>query len=223
MDFFAKIFQTITYWPTIWILKFFLRYEVQGQENLNGLENKSFIFASNHASGVLDGPISAATMPRKHGAFCPWDFFPVHFLVYKEFFSWRNRFPFPFSVLAMLYVRANDSISIEYPAKDIGTLLAPAVSVLKNGGKIWIYPEGKKSDDGKLAKKGGRGAAYLHQQTGAVIVPVGINGTFGVTFKKIILRKLKVTVKIGEPIHFLPQATLEEDTTLIMQKIGELL
>ena len=43
--------------------------------------------------------------------------------------------------------------------------MAEAVKALEKGAKIWIYPEGKLTLDGKL-QPGKKGAAYLHQTTG---------------------------------------------------------
>jgi 1-acyl-sn-glycerol-3-phosphate acyltransferase len=215
----AKIFQAITYWPIYLFLKFFLRYEVEGQENLRGLENKSVIFASNHAS-YIDGPISAAAMPR--GSFYPHKFFPIRFLVLREFFNWKNRFSFPVSVLMISYVHINGSIPVDKARGDLYKALKDAVEVLNNNARVWIYPEGGMTKDGKL-RQGKRGVASLHQQTGAPIVPVGIIGNFGILSAKTLLRKNKVRVKIGKPIYSLGEISLEEGAEKVMTEIARLI
>lgn len=206
--------QQITYWPIYLVLKLFFRYQVEGQENLKGLGDKPVIFVSNHAS-YLDGPVCAAAMPRELVA--PHKFFPIRFLVVEEYFNyWKNSFPFPLSLFVAAYVRTNGSILVVRGLGDFQKNLTEAVKALKKGAKIWIYPEGKLTLDGKL-QQGKKGAAYLHQTSGAVIIPVALNGTFK------ILKSKKIKVKIGKPIHSLGNLSLEESTEKIMWEISELL
>ena len=120
----AKIVQAITYWPTYLTLRFFFHYEVEGQENLKGLEEKGVIFASNHAS-YIDGPISAASMPRN--GWWPKDFLPMRFLVFKKFFGLFGQFLFPVSVPVALYVRFNGSIPVEKSGGDLFKALRCAI------------------------------------------------------------------------------------------------
>lgn len=218
-----KIVQQLTYWPIFLTLKIIFKYEIEGQENLKGLEDKSVIFASNHASYV-DGPISAASMPRE--SLVPTSFFPIRFLAAKSFFGIKNSIPFPISLLTALYVRANGSIPIIRGAGDLSVILKAPIKMLKeNKIKLWIYPEGKMTRDGNIGK-GKRGVAFLHQQTVAPIVPVAISGNFRILnltnlFKSILgLRKLKI--KIGKPIYSLGGVSLEEGTEKVMEKIGKL-
>lgn len=216
---FSKFFQAITYWPTSLLFWFFLRYEANGQENLERLKNEAIIFVSNHAS-FIDGPISAASMPRYKRQFYPKDFFPIRFLVAKEYFNWRNSFPFPISILIAAYVRINSIPVIRGSGGDLEQKLSAVIKALKEKNKVWIYPEGKITPDGNI-QKGKKGVAFLHQQTGAVIVPVALIGTFGILSFKSFLRTRKVKVKIGKPIHSL-SGTLEQMTDKIMEEIGKL-
>ena len=208
-----RVVQQITYWPIYLVLKFLFRYRVEGQENLEGLGDKPIIFVSNHAS-LLDGPVCAAAMPRDLVA--PVKFSPIRFLVIKEHFSWKNSFPFPISLFTAFYVRVNGSIPVIHGLGDFQRNLAGAIRALRKGSKIWIYPEGKITRDGKL-QLGKKGAAYLHQATGASIVPVGLNGTFQ------ILKSKKIKIKIGKPIHSLGNLSLEESTEKIMREISKLI
>lgn len=216
----AKFTQAVTYWPTYLILKFFVCYKVEGQENLNDLEDKGVIFASNHAS-YIDGPISAASMPRS--GWYPKKFFPMRFLAAKNYFNWNNPFPFPLSIFAAAYVRLNGSIPV-LRGKDIpmGEKLNEALKKLMQKQKIWIYPEGKITKDGNL-QEGKPGMVFLHQKSGALIVPVALIGTFGILSLKNILKRQKVKVKIGKPINSLRGLTIEENVGIIMSRIQELL
>lgn len=215
-----KFVQQLTYWPIYLTLKVFFRYQIEGQENLKGLEDKPVIFASNHASFV-DGPICAAAMPRD--LVVPAKFFPIRFLAAKEYFNyWRNSFPFPLSLFIAAYVRMNGSILVIRGLGDFQQNLAEAIKALKKGAKIWIYPEGKRTRDGKL-QPGKKGAVYLHQVTGAPIVPVGVSGAFKILSPKTLLGRTKVKIRIGRPISFPNSVSLEEGTEIIMKEIAKLL
>ena len=217
---YAKFFQAFTYWPILGVLKIFAGYTVEGQENLKDSEDKAIIFASNHAS-YFDGPISAACMPRK--GFYPKNFFPVRFLSAKEFFEWKNRFRFPLSVWTALYVRINGSVSVEKTGGDLKKALHDSIVALKNQDKLWVYPEGKKSVDGKL-QEGKRGVVFLHKETGAPIVPVAIIGSHNLSsIANFLLRKNKIKIAIGKPIYLDDEISLEDGVVIVMNKIAELI
>lgn len=208
----AKIFQAITYWPFYLLLKFLVNYKVEGQENLKGLENKAVIFASNHAS-YIDGPISAASMPRN--GFYPNNFFPIQFIVFHKYFNWIY-------LLVAFYVRVNGSIRVFKAKGDLDLALKDTVKALNEGSKIWVYPEGGLTKDGKL-QQGKRGVAYLHKKTGAPIVPVALNGTFKILSLKTLLFKTNVNVRIGKPIYSLGDVSLEDGVDIVMKEIENLL
>lgn len=81
------IFQIIFYWFTYAVLKFFAHFEVEGQENLKEVENRSVIFASNHASYIDGGICCGIAMPRS--SLWPKKFLPMRFLTVDRFFTWR--------------------------------------------------------------------------------------------------------------------------------------
>ncbi len=213
----ANIVQLLTYRLVYILLRFFVHLEVRGQENLRGLEDRGIIFASNHAS-YIDGPISAVSMPCGKGEFYPKRFFPVRFLVMDRYFRWRY-------LVVALYVRVNGSIRVFRSGGNLRRSLSEAITALRRGEKIWIYPEGKLSPDGKL-QQGKRGVAYLHRETSAPVVPVGINGNFGILSFDTLLRKKKVVVNIGRPISSLDnpgKCTLETGVNKVMTAIAGLL
>ena len=215
----AKAFQAVTYWPIYSALKFFARYKIEGQENLKGLENTGVIFASNHAS-YIDPQICGMAMPRE--GLTPKKFFPLRFLAAYEFFRWfKNPALFPFSILVAAYVRLNASIPVIRGLNNIEQNLVKAIEAVKNGDKVWIYPEGRVSKDGNI-QKGKKGVVFLHQKTGAPIVPVGIIGNFGILSFKTLLRKNSVKIKIGRPIRSLIAETPEEAVSEVMRQIGDL-
>jgi len=211
----AKIFQATTYWPTYLLLKLFVKYEVEGQENLLWPEIKDgpIIFAPNHAS-YIDGPILAAAMPREEGEFYPTNFLPVRFLVYERFFRWKMFF-------VAWYVRLNGSIPIYRDGKKGNKKsLEKAVEVLEKNGKIVIFPEGKMTTDGEL-RRGRLGIMELHKDSGVPIVPVAIIGTYRLLPFHMFFRR-KVKVKIGEPLWLIKEPS-KEGVKRVMREIDKLL
>ncbi|MCK9393563.1 MAG: lysophospholipid acyltransferase family protein [Candidatus Paceibacterota bacterium] len=77
-----------------------------------------------------------------------------------------------------------------------------AIDCLKRGYSLIIYPEGKRSIDGKI-NKGKWGVAKLFLQTGVPIVPASISGAFELFPPKGKLRiKRNVLMNIGKPMFF---------------------
>jgi 1-acyl-sn-glycerol-3-phosphate acyltransferase len=72
------------------------------------------------------------------------------------------------------------------------------LAVLKNGGRLAIFPDGgtweKRIDDVKP------GAAYLSEATGAQIVPMAFAGTYRVWDKIVRLQRPHISVTIGPPL-----------------------
>jgi len=217
---FAKIVQALSYWPVYLALRLFWNYKVEGQENLRGLGNRGVIFASNHAS-VGDGPICGVSLIRNNRLY-PGQFFPVRFLAWDEYRHWNNPFPFPLNLLAALYVRANGSIGIKKAGGDLPKALDKVIRVLKDNQKIWIFPEGKRSEDGRLGQ-GKRGVAFLQKETGAPVIPVGLTNTFKMFSLRNILKRRRIFVKIGKPIFSLEGLSLEQGVNKVMAEIAGLL
>ena len=214
----VKFFQYATYWTFYPLLKFFAGFQVEGQKNLKGLEKKGVIFAAGVHASYIDGPIAGCSMPRD--SFLPRPFAPLRFLVIDRYFRWKY---FPIN----LFLKANGCIEIhrarekKADGSHLFYVLENAIQSLKDGQKIWIFPEGKLSKDGRL-QEGRWGMVFLHRETGAPLVPVGITGNFGILSLRGLMRKNEVRVKIGEPIYDLGTDSLAEGTKIIMNKIAKL-
>ncbi len=77
-----------------------------------------------------------------------------------------------------------------------------AVSILKNGHVIDMYPEGTVSLDGSLQEPK-LGTAFIALQAKAAVVPVAIIGSFNVMSKgQRVPRPHKVLIKFGKPLYF---------------------
>jgi len=78
--------------------------------------------------------------------------------------------------------------------------LRKAMDYLKSGRIVTIFPEGTRSIDGTL-KDAEKGFALIARQTGAVIVPVAVEGTQKLAPKGAKwLRRTRVQLTVGEPI-----------------------
>lgn len=128
------------------------RYDI----HLHGAEHVpplgAAIVASNHI-GLLDGPLMAAFTPR-----------PVHVLTKKEMFDGRTG----------TLLRAVGQVPLARHEVDVAAVKG-CVRVLRDGGVVGIYPEGRRGD-GEL-RVFHRGVAYLALVTGAPVVPLVMFGT----------------------------------------------
>jgi len=77
-----------------------------------------------------------------------------------------------------------------------------AIDRLKKGYSLVIYPEGRRTMDGKV-QKGKTGIARIFLETGVPIIPMGINGAFEIYPPKGKLKiKRNIEMRIGEPLYF---------------------
>ena len=220
----TKFFQALHYWPAYLLLKIVYGFRIEGHENLKGLENGPIIFVSNHRS-LFDGPICAVSLPRNY--FYPADFFPIRFLAAREInYDWKNRFPFPLSVIIAGFVRLSGSIPVIRGQGAEANLSEAIKAINEENAKIWIYPEGKMSKDGVFQKKGKRGVYYLQKMTGASVVPVGIKDNHKLLTPsfiwKFILGKKRIQLQFGKPIYNLGDNE-EKGIERVMEEIEKLI
>ncbi len=119
---------------------------------------------------------------------------------------WLNRFEVDFHALRVVHKRLNQ-----------GELLA-------------LAPEGTRSQAATLAP-GKPGAAYLAAKTGLPLIPIGLTGTEDrLALERLKrLRRLDITIRVGEPFYLPPMGRknkdvyLQEQTEEIMCQIAALL
>jgi len=167
------------------------RLEIHGAENVP--HTGPFILASNHQS-YLDPPLLAMTTRR-----------PLSFVSAAELF----RIP----VLRGIVRRLN-----AFPVKRTGedrTALRHGLSVLRDGRGLVMFPEGKRSPDGRLLQPK-LGIALLALRSRAPIIPVGIEGANRVhpvqklEFDGVLLQAARrqwpvptrIRLRVGEPLLF---------------------
>lgn len=173
------------------------RMKVVGTENIP--KEGALIFCGNHKT-YLDPPAITVTNGRK-----------MSFMAKEQL---KENWLFAFLGWAF------EAIYVKRDSKDIGPL-KQALTILKSGDCLGIFPEGTRNG---LEKNNGavkNGAAYLALKTGAKIVPVGIVGN-GKPFTK-------NAVIYGEPLDFSKYKDQKADKELeekvsaeLMEKILEL-
>jgi 1-acyl-sn-glycerol-3-phosphate acyltransferase len=150
-----------------------------------------------------DGPLLFIS---NHVTYC--DPFWIAVRVYRtlRFMAWDKIFSLPLAGRLFRWLGAFP-VSLENPES---SAYKAALTVLKKGEALMIFPEGGRSPDGRLLPFK-EGAARLALRSGAAIVPVVIFGGEKVWSPRMILpRPAKVRVEYLEPIprdQFPPQAT----------------
>ena len=130
------------------------------------------VVVANHSS-MADGPILFGVLPRR-----------VTFLIKQEMFA---------NAVVGYLLRKIGQIPVKRGEAD-RTALTSALSVLKAGGVIGVFPEGTRGDGGVTSAQ--NGAAWLAKTSGAVVLPVACRGTYQARGWR-----PQVDVLIGEPFH----------------------
>lgn len=136
----------------------------------------------------------------------------LHFMAKEELFRIR-----PFGA----FIRAYNALPVRRGALD-RRALAAALSVLRKGGALLVFPEGTRSRTGDLGDAR-PGVAYLASAGGAVLVPAAIAGSHELS--KALLRRRRVRVAFGEPLEAGSAQTREEYVALtdrVMESIAKL-
>jgi len=161
------------------------------------------LIAANHLS-LLDPPLVAGGVPRQ-----------VHFMAKAELF----RIP-----LLGGFIRRLNAHPVERDGADTGALRS-ALSLLRAGHVLLIFPEGTRGRDGTLGS-GKAGAGMLAARGEAPVVPVYIRGTGRALPRGALFpRPARVTVAYGPPLRFAGtrgRARYQEITNEIMAAIGRL-
>jgi acyl-[acyl-carrier-protein]-phospholipid O-acyltransferase / long-chain-fatty-acid--[acyl-carrier-protein] ligase len=163
------------------LLRAFYRLEVRGLENLEKAGGNAII-ALNHVS-FLDGAVALAILSKE----------PV-FAVDAEFSQrWWVR---PF-------IRLTRAMPLD-PTKPLAT--RTLIQSVKNGDTLVIFPEGRITVTGRLMKVYD-GAALIAEKSGAMVVPVRIEGLEATIFSRLTRAQVrrhwfpKVTVTVLEPVR----------------------
>lgn len=189
------------------IFKTFYKIEVKGLENF---PQGSVILASNHTS-FLDPLIIGIASPRY-----------IYWLV--------GKFVYEVKYLKWFFMLCS-CIPVDTQKTDIKAL-KKALRVVKENKVLGIFPEGGRSEDGRLQKIKG-GVSLLALKSQAPVLPVAIKGAFEAYPLGRIVPKLfkSISVHFGTPLRFdevmrdgrLNEKVLDGVSLKIMCKIKELL
>jgi 1-acyl-sn-glycerol-3-phosphate acyltransferase len=173
------------------------RIQVSGQENVD--PNRPTIYVSNHQS-TLDIPVHFVTVPVN------FRYVAKHQLGYVPLVGWY------LALAGHIFVNRSNR------AKAISSLDAAAKKI-RNGTSVFLYPEGTRSDDGRVLpfKKG---PFALALKAGVPIVPITIEGTGKVMPKNSWnITPGPVHVKIGKPID--TKAFAEDDRDGLIRAVRD--
>ena len=151
------------------------RTRVYGRENIP--KEGAVILAANHASNI-DPPLMASLIER-----------PVSYMAKIELFE---------TPIFGAAIRRCHAFPVKRGASDRGAIKA-AVTVLKEGHMLGLFPEGTRSKTGEL-QKAEAGIALIASMTGAPIVPVAILNSHRIFANGGLLPQLRIMY--GAPISF---------------------
>ena len=179
------------------LLKTVFRFEINGSGNIP--KKGPFIMVSNHVS-YAD--------PVVMGVAC--NTVPINFMAKRELFD---------IPIFNLWFKAVGCIPIERNSAS-SAALKKAVQKLKQGMALGIFPEGRRSPDGKL-RKAEPGVGLIVAKTGVPIIPLYISGTEkALPIGKKTLMPCKITAKIGKTVDISQSMKLLEKRK-IYESIGE--
>ena len=162
--------------------KLFHRIEVQGLENIP--PTGALLIAGNHLSNADPPAIGAfAGLVRDSRFVAKRELFTVPVLGW--FFRHCNYIP----------------VDRKRAVGDMGAL-KEVVDALNKGESVVMFPEGTRSKTGQ-PQKPKSGIGFLVYKTGAPVLPVKIEGTFGWP------RVGKIRIKFGTVMHLTPDQTLQ--------------
>ena len=168
----------------------FFRMEVKGSEVLTRLD-APYLICPNHQS-YIDPFLVCSTYPRK---------------VLKNTFHVGASMYFTNAVMAQL-ARLINVVPIDPDVQLLRAMRAGAAG-LRTGKILNIYPEGQRSFDGKLLEFK-KGAAVLATELNMSIVPVALDGAYGIWPRDSWrFRLAKVRIHYGEPID--PRSVISEE------------
>jgi 1-acyl-sn-glycerol-3-phosphate acyltransferase len=169
------------------IFSLFYRWRIEGRENVP--ESGGAIIAPNHVS-FFDPMLAGSAIKR-----------PMHFMAKKELLD--------APVLGWL-VKQTNAFPVKRDYYDVKAV-KNVFSLLEKGHLVLIFPEGKRSKDGKIGKaKAGIGMIACNAQV--PLIPVKLENT------NLMLKFKQVKIKFGKPIYP-PKKFVKDDYITLSQKV----
>jgi len=149
--------------------RLFHRFQIEGLENVP--KEGAFLLASNHLS-FLDPPALGCRLPRN-----------LHYFARDSLFK---------GLLGM-FIRSLNSIPVNRSQLDLATLRR-VLKVLKDGHPLLVFPEGTRSEDGRLGE-GKKGVGMLVAKSQVPVLPARVFGSYE------IMGKGKAVPRIGRKLR----------------------
>lgn len=192
------LLQSVIYVFTLVVFKLFCRIRYEGVEQLLAFQTaqkaaektSALIFAPNHSS-EWDGPLVRVGLPFF------WTGSPMYYVSQKkDFYSasgWRR----------YLYGGILFNLAGAYPVysghHDYAYSLQNFIALMQRGRCVCIFPEGRRTIDGKIGPARG-GVAFLSHVTQTPVVPVSMKGLTLLTARDFFLRRRTVVIRYGTPL-----------------------
>ena len=174
-------------------------WEIVGHENIP--THGPVIVAPNHVS-YLDPPLVGAAIKR------PCAFMARHDLWHNRILNWLLPHLQAFPV---------------HRGQPDRTAMRRALDELARGQVLIMFPEGTRSEDGRL-QKGEAGVALIVQKSQAPVVPCAVIGSEKMmTPGRSGIRRAKLKVVFGQPMTFTESQTRDEIIGSIMRAIARML
>lgn len=181
---------------------FFVRLRVTGIEHLDDVSGP-VVFAPNHMSEV-DALLLPLALPKIS------KFSPVYFVVKERRFYNTSTFGWRRHLYQSWIFRMLGAFAVRSGLQDYETALSSHVDLLRRGGAVCIFPEGRMSKTGTPGRAHG-GMAYLAVRSPAAVVPVRIHGTAHLSLVRFFLRAHSVSVEFLPPRSLVVPAGTPED------------
>lgn len=189
------------------LLRICFSWKIEGRENVP--PTGPLILVANHVH-VMDPILIAFSFSR-------W----ITFVAKEELFH---------SLFLRLWLRWAGSLSLQRNGKvrEKQRILEGAKKALEEGSILGMFPEGGRSQDGKL-RKGKPGSAVIASKTDVPLLPVGVIGTDKIHGISWLWKRPPIVVKIGKPFKLpstsarISKSQMQSLTTQLMREIAGLL
>ncbi len=212
------LLQQLIWVPTRLILIILGRIEIKGTENLKKVPHNA-IFACNHSS-EMDVFLLPGSLPF-FSRFSPI-FYTSRERAFYKYAGWRQAF------YGGVFFNVWGAYPVKVDLHDYAKSLETHESIVREGGSLCIFPEGRTTQDGNI-QEGKGGVAYLSHVTGRPIVPVRLGGTFRLSPRDFFLGRCALSISFGEPIYIasksgvIPSAQeFKAQANAVMDKIKKL-